>query len=104
MKYKNLKLPTIPSGEEIEIFVNNSFNGLHIYREENVINCNERLLEIIISEGWIEEAKPREFEIELYKDGCFGLKTIRGDILKGIINSLQTDPVEIIKVREVIDE
>ena len=110
MKYRlRKKLPFAEIGARVFFLFNGKSqfqhtNGYDVIADGIRFWCKESDIDKLLKEGWIEEIKPREFEVEFYKDGSFGLKNNRGDILMGIMNSLQTDPIEIIKVREVIDE
>jgi len=63
MKYINKKLPLLKVGEEIR-YMNQDVSGVHCF-ESNGLHCSESTLKKLISEGWIEEVKPREWwEIE----------------------------------------
>ena len=102
MKYINKKLPLLKVGEEFK-YMNQDVGGIHCF-ESNSLFCNESTLKTLISEGWIEEVKPREWgEIErtdvgFYYDDRFGSY----EEAEGIRNSHYKNS-RIIKVREVIE-
>ena len=90
MKYINKKLPLLKVGEEFK-YMNQDVGGIHCF-ESNSLFCNESTLKTLISEGWIEEVKPREFWIEIQTTGTF-VQTCKDDL---------DNEGEVIKVREVI--
>ena len=59
MKYINKKLPLLKVGEEFK-YSNQDVTGVHCF-DTGTLHCNESTLKTLISEGWIEEVKPREW-------------------------------------------
>ena len=64
----------------------------------------QKELQRLIDEGWIEEVKPREFEVILNKNGSL-VKFFNGESRFTYVNEPLSDypPFEIIKVREVLE-
>ena len=58
MKYINKKLPIIQIDKEIKFLPTGM--GLHIY-DNGDLHCSDHHKDKLISEGWIEEVKPREW-------------------------------------------
>ena len=63
------------------------------------IECDEEDFGKLISEGWIEEVKPREFEIKL-GENSIGLYDITNK--KWIFHPFPVEPTSSIKVQEII--
>ena len=59
MKYINKKLPLLKVGEEFK-YTNQDVTGVHCF-DSGTLHCNESTLKTLISEGWIEPIKPREW-------------------------------------------
>ena len=96
MKYINKKLPLLKVGEEIR-YMNQDVSGVHCF-ESNGLHCSESTLKKLISEGWIEEVKPREWWVlECETPGLLWA----GEDIKA---QLKKNPnLKFIKVREVIE-
>ena len=93
MKYINKKLPLLKVGGEFK-YMNQDVGGIHCF-ESNSLHCNESTLKTLISEGWIEPIKPREWTLEVTPEQTY----IR---ILPIRQKLFSSGSEIIKVREVI--
>ena len=62
----------------------------------------QKELQRLINEGWVEEAKPREFKLTLNKDGTFA--AFHNPAIGVSYNALtRYPPFETIKVREVLE-
>ena len=104
MKYINKKLPFMEIGKEVEWYEEQT--GVHIHDSGNVY-CEKEMFNNLISEGWIEEVKPREprewWEVR-HKDVPMhktedAARRFFCDVVQG-----DQDRYEIIKVRECLDE
>lgn len=114
-KYRLAKpLPFAKKGTEVQyggsrIFVKRGESDLEVsidalgLRESTPENIQKEL-QRLIDEGWIEEVKPREFEVTLNKNGSL-VKFFNGKDRFTYINQPLCDypPFETIKVREVIE-
>ena len=89
-------------GEIIGVNVN-GWIGVHLQRLTDggkYIDCNKEDFDLLLSEGWIEEVKPREWILEITPEQEY----IRARNENGEINGrLFSSGSELIKVREVID-
>jgi len=100
MKYINKKLPLV--GEELR-YSPMEVDGVHCF-DNGTLHCNKSTLKTLLSEGWIEPIKPREWwEIErtdvgFYYDDRFGSY----EEAEGIRNSHYKNS-RIIKVREATE-
>ena len=105
------ELPTLKVGDPVEHI--NTDMGMHFFeisehvRNKAAIHCTQSAWNLLILDGWIEEIKPREFELQLYEDGSYELK-INSTILSGSLcfplRHLHGKQMETIKLREVIEE
>jgi len=88
-------------GEIIGVNVN-GWIGVHLQRLTDggkYIDCNKEDFDLLLSEGWIEEVKPREWILEITPEQEY----IRARNENGEINGrLFSSGSELIKVREVI--
>ena len=97
MKYKLKRdLPFAKAGDNVEVnpggcipFANYS---------SGTFSTSEEYIDKLIKEGWIEEVKPREWELWLDKDGCVTATSKECCIPIHVGNICK----EIIKVREVL--
>ena len=64
MKYINKKLPLV--GEELR-YSPMEVDGVHCF-DNGTLHCNKSTLKTLLSEGWIEEVKPREWWVNMHKD------------------------------------
>ena len=101
-KYRLLKdLPFAKAGAEVGVELAISVRG-----KDNFLTWigDPKDLESLIDEGWIEEVKPREFEVTLNKNGSL-VKFFNGKDRFTYTNQPLCDypPFETIKVREVLE-
>ena len=92
MKYINKKLPLV--GEELR-YLPMEVDGVHCF-DNGTLHCNKSTLKTLLSEGWIEPIKPREWTLEVTPEQTY----IR---ILPIRQKLFSSGSEIIKVREVIE-
>ncbi len=101
IKYRLKKdLPFAKAGAEVTIGVASSI-GLYQY-DNGKVNVAENQIEHLVNEGWIEEIKPREFELHFDETGTITY-IVENNLI--ICNNGQSnlDSVKLIKVREVLE-
>ena len=63
MKYINKNLPILAKDSIITADISPMWTNLHIEVFNKKICCTDGILKVLISEGWIEEVKPREYYV-----------------------------------------
>ena len=105
MKYRTKeKLPLVKVGTEVEIFSKGCV-PIAIYNGVKDISISEEYIPILLKEGWIEEIRPREFEIHLDADGFFQAFINNGYSYVATYSKSPfiPKPIQIIKVRDVLE-
>ena len=102
MKYINKKLPLV--GEELR-YSPMEVDGVHCF-DNGTLHCNKSTLKTLLSEGWIEPIKPREWWQILDRRSwyTYGNRFETKKEAEKYAEQLNNDgSLEIIKVREVIE-
>jgi hypothetical protein len=99
MKYILKKdLPFIKAGAEVESSISEGCIPVAIFK--NNITVSKEYLIQLISDGWLEEVKPREWKINIGTDGA-AIFQDNEILLK--FGRIDTPLIKSIKVREVIE-
>ena len=100
MQYKLAKdLLFAKAGEVYDFTLEKTYDGFHVFPNSKRGDINQKQLDKMISEGWITETKPREFEIKL-GENSIGLYDITNK--KWIFHPFPVEPTSSIKVKEII--
>ena len=106
MKYINKNLPILAKDSIITADISPMWTNLHIEVFNKKICCTDGILKVLISEGWIEPIKPREWWQILDRRGShtYGNRYETKKEAEKYAEQLGNDgSLEIIKVQEVIE-